>query len=596
MPGPSVVRLVAIALGLGAARLAAQNEIVRVALRDELARTMQTLHLDTMPGPYFVSYRVDDVELSEVSATRGSLLASDSTRGRRLITEVRVGGYSFDNTNFFGFPTGSDQAFRVFAGGFDQLPLDDDYGEIRRRVWLATDQAYKNALEQLSRKRAAVQNLTRRDSVADFSREGVAVASDSTGVAASSRSVVESLVRDLSALFRDLPVVYDSRVEWTSRVVRTIYINSEGTSFFRVSPRVTLKATARALAADGTPLEAEYHTSGSSLFDLPGRDSLLNLVRRLGDRLSRLRSTEAAESYNGPVLFTDEAAADLFRALLAPRLLAARHPVVDNAMLEQMFTARDRSGVDDIGTRVLPRFLSVIDDPSLRSWHGRFVGGFRVDDDGVPTHATRVVDHGVLKVLLTTRTPIRGAPNSTGNRWGHGPTISTLIVTADSALSDDALRRKLLELVKARGAAYGVIVYDLEPGSVAGAGNPSAFMQAMVRSQFRGGLATLVASRLYLDGHEEPIRDAEIVTLAPASLKDIVAVSQASVVSLDPTGALGGFAADLDLGMAFTLGLGSAYESAYVVPAVLLEDISIRRTRGEVPRPPVLGPPWIDQH
>jgi len=586
--GAGVVLAASLAWG---GRLAGQGDVVRTALRDELARSMQALHLDTLPGPYFVAYRVDDVTRTEVTATRGSLLRSDSMRVRRLFVEVRVGDYAFDNTNFFGIPTGDAMSFRGF-GGFGELPLDDNYAEIRRQVWLATDRAYKDAVEQLARKRAAVQNLAVRDSVPNFSREPVVSTTDSTAIEPASRRMVEPLVRGLSALFRDMPDIFNSRVEWDSRVVRTTYLNSEGTAFIRVSPRVTLSVEARTPTADGSSVGDGYRVSGASLRDLPVHDSLTVLIRQLGAHVATLRTASLAEPYDGPVLFTGDAAGDLFRRLLAPQLVAARRPLVDNPMLQLMLERQSRSRVDDIGTRILPRFLSVSDDPSLRVWQGRYVGGFRVDDDGVPTHGTLLVEHGVLRTLLMTRTPIRGIARSSGNRWGAGPVISTLIVSTDSGLSDGALRQRLLDLAAARGVPYGVIVSRLGDGGATGADDPVAMMAAMAdAADGAPQLTAAVAVRIYPDGREEPIRGAELVGLTGTSLKGIVAASQLQSCSSDPVDAGGVMAIEMPFGM--LLGLEGEYESSYVVPAVLLDDVSIRRRPGGSSRPPLVRPPWL---
>jgi hypothetical protein len=592
--GPALAAFV-IALSAGAAQpqVRPPRDVVRAALQDELARTMRSLRLDTLPGPYFVAYRVDDIVRTVVKASRGGLLENDSTRSRLLTVEVRVGDYAFDNSNFLGMPTGGAGMFRR-SESLGELPLDDDYREIRRQVWLATDRAYKSAVEQLARKRATVQSLTQRDSVPDFSRESVVVISDSTAVDLPRRAEAESLVRALSAAFRDMPQILASEVAFDTWVARTDYVNSEGTSFVRVFPRLRLHVEASGRAADGAPLGDVLETSGTSRADFPGRDSLGALVRQLGDRVTRLREAPTADSYDGPILFTEDAAGALFQSLLAPRLLASRQPVVDNPMFLAMLQAHAGSRVDDIGTRVLPRFLSATADPTLRTWQGRSLGGFRVDDEGVLAHPTPLVDHGVLRSLLTTRTPVRGIDKSSGSCWGGGPVIGTLVVRNDSGLTDDALKRRLIALATARGAPYGVIVTRLSAGPVDN-GDPLAMLATLSGDEGGAPVYTAAAAvRLYADGHEEPMRGAEIVGLTAASLKGIVAASQSQWLYSEPGGIGGGMAGMFWPGM-MTLALYSRYESSYVVPGILLDDVSIRRPRGEASKPPVLTPPWVGE-
>ncbi|MGH7675170.1 MAG: metallopeptidase TldD-related protein, partial [Gemmatimonadales bacterium] len=397
----------------------ASGDAVLRAMRDELARSTTELRLDTLPKPYFVAYRVEEIEHAEVSASLGSLLSSEEIRLRRLTVELRVGDYAFDNTNFFGMPGGPSGVLRGF-GGAVSLPLDDDYREVRRQLWLATDAAYKAAVEDLGRKRAALQGRVASEYVPDFSREERTSVRDEVAVPRPSRAAAESLVRDLSALFRHVPEVHRSVAEWQGGVVRTWYLNSEGTSFVRTWPWVGVHVRASTQAADGRELEDFVAARGAAPADLPGRAELVTGVRELAARLTRLRQAPLAEAYNGPILFEGQAAAELFHQVFAPRLVSSRRPVSDHPMFDRFAEREENPFLDRVGGRVLPRFLSVTDDATTRRAEGRALWGFRVDDDGVPAQATRVVERGILRTLLTARVPVRGHPRSTGNRWGDG--------------------------------------------------------------------------------------------------------------------------------------------------------------------------------
>ena len=331
----------------------AQDPLGR-AMRDELARSMTELRLDTLPKPYFVAYRLDDVETAEAAATLGSLVRGRDSRTRHLRVELRVGDYEFDNTNFVGM--GGGPAFSMLAGlrGGALLPLDDQYQEIRRQLWLATDGAYKRAVEQLAQKRAALQNQTRTEQLPDFAKEPPAVITDVVPAPPLDRAAAEALVRGLSAAFRAFPEVYSSGVSWSAGVARTRYLNSEGSAFTRSSPWLVLGIQASTQAVDGMPLGDAIAFYGGTPSDLPTRESLLDSVRALATRLTRLRQTPVAELYNGPVLFEGDAAAELFNELFAPRLVASRRPIAGNPMMGQ-FAARGQS--DGRGGRVKIAFL-----------------------------------------------------------------------------------------------------------------------------------------------------------------------------------------------------------------------------------------------
>lgn len=551
-----------VALGLlgPASGARAQDDVVLRAMRDELARSMR-LRLDTMPRPYFVAYRVDETARLAAGASLGSLLHSVESRSRFLTVEIRVGDYAFDNSNFLGAGA---PGFGAFGS---PLVQDDDYGTLRRQIWLATDAAYKRALEELSRKRAALQDAMTTDSVPDFSREDVVTTADDAAAPLPARQDLNRLVNGLSALFRAAPDLQRSSVEGTASVSRTRYVNSEGTSFTRTAPWVSLTAVASTQAPDGRPLADSYQAVARLWSGLPSADSLAALVRGLVARLTRLRGVSEAEAYSGPVLFEGPAAAQVFARLFASRLIAARRPVSDNPMMERMVSQRDNPFMDQLGSRVLPRSLSVTADPTLTTYEGHAVGGFRVDDDGVLSHPTRLVDRGMLRTLLVTRAPVRGMLRSSGNRRGGGVAFGALIVSCDSGLTEAALRARLLELAAARGLGYGIVVRRIgEPSAMQL--DPVAMLAAMGGSGPGGPtLAPTEVVKVFPDGHEEPVRNVDVGGISAERFREIVAVSAAPTV--------------------YTSG------DTYVVPALLFEDAFLRPARGEAPKLPVLSPPWI---
>jgi predicted Zn-dependent protease len=584
------------------------------ALRDELARTMARLRLDTLPAPYFVAYRVDEIRTSEARASLGALLRGADTHRRALNVELRVGDYGFDNTNFMEMPSPT-RTMLEGSYGSAALPIDDDYAVLRRQLWLATDGAYKRAVEQLSQKRATLANHTRTDSLPDFSKEPPATISDVTPAPPGlfDRPAGEALVRRASALFRDIPDIYTSEVSWSAGVVRTTYVNSEGSSFTRASPWVVLRIRATTQAVDGSPLADVITLYGGAPRDLPTPDQIADSVRALGGRLTGLRRAGIAEPYNGPVLFEGEAAAELFNDIFAPRLVAVRRPVLGSPIMEEFAARLDNPFLDQIGGRVLPSFLSVSDDPGLTTYQGRYLGGFKVDDDGVPTRETKVIDHGILKTLLATRVPVRGVAKSSGNRWGEGPVVTNLVVSADAGagggggggggLSSDALKRKLLELAAARGKPFAIVIRRIGNPWLMGMSDPMAFFAMMGAAE--SGSPTLqatLAARVYPDGHEEPIRSANLSGITPSTFKEIVAVSTAPTVYTSPfhdmSAGFGGFdfeggggGGGANFGL-FQMLPGLGYAASYVVPSVLFEDVTVRGPSGDVPKPPLSPPPF----
>lgn len=460
-------------------RASAQDDVVTKAMQDELDRSMKQLRLESLNRPYFIAYRVSDLSSSTMAAVLGSLTSSEQQHLRLLTVEVRVGDYALDNTNFLSVRFGAAGVARAF-GNTVQLPLEDDYKEIRRQIWLATDSAYKQALEALAQKRAALENKTRAEDIPDFSKEEPVTSHESPVVMDLDPKRAEVLVRRLSAIFRSMPDIHRSSVEIQATNAYTRYLNSEGTEYTRAELGVGLIARAGTQAPDGMPLGDELAVYERSMSALPGEEQLALQIRDMGNRLVELRSAPLVERYNGPVLFEGEASAEIFGQALAPKLVASRRPVTESPQFE-MLTSRVESSLQDrLGARVLPDWASVTDDPTRQEQNGvPLLGGYSVDYDGVRAHKTVVVENGILKTLLLSRAPVRGIPHSTGNQRGFGVAPSNLFLTVQNGLTDAALKQKLLSLAQQRAKPYAIVVRRLRNPLL---GDPREMMASAMRS------------------------------------------------------------------------------------------------------------------
>jgi len=581
-------------LAAGAGR--AQDDVVLGAMRDEMARSMQQLQLEKLEKPYFIAYRVQEKNTADVVASFGALLTSSSEHQRFLTVEVRVGSPKLDNTNFISM---SFLNRGGLAGGFRgtaQLPLEDSYKELRRQLWLATDSAYKKALEDLSRKRAALQNKTSAEEIPDFSQEQPATLMEPHTPVKIDVAQVENLGRGLSAVFKGSPDIFTDSAHVTMEQTYTRYVNSEGTTFMRDTPVASVVLLAGTQAADGAPLQDFLVAYGRSIDDLPSPRDLENRARAMGERLGKLRSASLVDHYNGPVLFEGQAAAELFSQVIAPALLAVRRPQSDTPQFE-MFSARMENPFQDrIGGRVLPDFLSVADDPTLSQYQDKpLLGASRVDDEGVRTRRTVLVDNGTLKTLLASRDPVSGATQSTGSRHGGTVAPSNMLVTVTQGLADQAMKEKLLSLVKERGKPFGIVVERLANPL---AGNPQDMMTSLMSSflpgQSGGGPTrlALVAYRVFPDAHEELVRNLAIDGLVAASFKDVVAASASALVYSTPFLSMRNSMFSIFAG-------GSPAEAApplvsFVVPSLLFDDVTLKRSMQEIPKPPISSRPVGD--
>ncbi len=532
----------------------AADDVVMKAMRDELNRSMTQLRLEQLDKPYFISYHVRDRRSLETSATFGALLSDDITRTRYLTVQVRVGDYQRDNSNFMTYPPQ--------ANGLTEnvlLPIDDDYQELRRHIWLATDAAYKEALEMISRKRGALENRKSREDLPDFSKEQPAAALAPFSPIKMDLAQAEDMVRSLSALFRKSPEIYTSSASLTISDTRSWYLNSEGSEVTDESSAATFMAMAQTQAIDGTELPDWVMASANSAEALPKEPDLERQIVAMADRLTMLRQAPTVDHYSGPVLFDGASGAEVLSQVFIPKLLAMRTPASDNSQMEAYAAQNVSKFQDRLGSRVLPGFMSVVDDPTQSSYQGTALAGCHVvDEEGVRARPTTLVEDGYLKTLLNARDPVSGVLQSTGSYRTFGAQPSNVIFNVTEGLSEQALKDELIAMVKRRSKEFGVLV------------------RGVGREVYR----------VYPDGREELIRVGQFDGLDDGAFKDLTAVSRNLTVYTIPYAAYGG---------RLYPGQAGAPLVSFVAPSLLFEDLTLKPPTGELPRLPLSKHPFFDK-
>jgi len=570
----------------------AQDDVPMRAMKDEMARTLSQLQLQKMDKPYFLAYRIDDWDRTSVSAMLGSVTEAQPSRLRMVGVEVRVGDYKLDNSNYVSLRSLGGGGGGMFSS-IRPATLDDSYGQLRSSLWMATDAQYKKALEDISAKRAVLENRNHSDELPDFSKESVSTEFQPQDPGRANLDELKDLARTLSAAFKSAPDIYGSSVDLDYHNTYTRYLNSEGSSFTRANPLIKLEITAQTQSPDGVPISDSIELFGRSLADLPAKDVLLARTKAMIDRMLKLRSATSLERYNGPVLFEDDSAGELFSQEFATGFMAVRTPLSDDSRFEMFFNQMmsrlgGSSFVDKIGGRVLPDFLSVTDNPLADDYKGsKLLGASKIDDDGVKARETKLVEHGVLKTLLATRDPVRSVPHSTGSRRGWGPGPSNLFITSEKSLSTSDLRKELLRRAKDRGLDYGIVVRRI------GGGAAASFMKMasqMAQQGGAGGSSLAEVYKVYPDGREELVRGMEIAELTPAAFKDIVAVGDTPIVYTDEFMPR--------IGALFSMGMSSGADMpvvSCVIPSLLFDEVSLVKSEGPFPNPPISPSPLAKQ-
>ena len=331
------------------------------AMKDELARSMSELRIKDEPPPYYIEYHVDETVTMRTAARLGAIEVNDrDSRLRTLEVEVRVGDYQFDSSRFV--VSQGRGGFSPQGEGSAVTTLDDNYDAIRRQLWLATDAAYKRAVNTFARKKAAFQNRATNDPLPDFSQETPVSTIRSAPPRPAAPIDWAQRARDLSAVLRASPDLQSSAVSVAEQYGTHYFLNSEG--FMVVTPieDATFVVSADAQADDGMTLRASYRISENRLEHMPPVDALMAATRAIGERLTAERTAPLGEEFTGPVLFEGRAGAEVLAQSFVPLLLATRAPDSDNPRF-----ARQPSTpfLTRIGLRVMSESFSVSDTPSL---------------------------------------------------------------------------------------------------------------------------------------------------------------------------------------------------------------------------------------
>lgn len=568
------------------------DDVLMRAMKDELERSMKKLQLEKLQKPYFISYKIVDTETKAAAATFGALTESTDRRTRLLAVEVRVGDYARDNTNFFTMRFGPAGVVRVFADQGINTPLDDDYDEIRRQLWLATDSAYKQALDDYAKKTAVLANRNRTDDAPDFSKEAALKDEERPAAVAAKLEEASALVKELSGMFRTAKGIDNSAVRLTVTNTTTRFLNTEGTSYVRVAPLVHFNVSADTQAADGLPVTDSDSVYARSWAELPAKAALAERVNAIQKRLIGVREAKLVERYTGPVLFTGAAAAELMAQTLAPALVGLPRLVVEDQRFENVFGS-DAGGLRErLGARILPAFLSVTDDASAKEFDGQALfGGYQVDEDGVRSRANVVVERGVFKSLLSSRALVAGASASTGNRRTAGTMPSNLLVRAANGVTEEELKQKLIAAVKERGLEYGILVKRMGNPTAPRPQNRMRMISVTIGGAGGGGGALQVepvveAYQVYPDGREVLVRNLGIAGMNLGNWKDVTAAANRATVY---TGAYRNNRQN-----PFQLGAAIFTNTPLVslaVPSMLFEELVLQRPVGEAPKTPFAGHP-----
>lgn len=531
------------------------------AMREEMNRTLKELSLKDFPQIYFVNYSIRLVETYEIGARFGNIYEERHGRFGIADVDVRVGSYEYDHSS----DKGLDFEFSWSPSEYrpsNIVPLTPDKNAIRNVLWILSDIAYKgNAAQYLKKRGKAIYEVEEKEHKDCFSREEkVSYFGEQRALTFDMKRYVE-IARRLSAMFIDYPEIFDSNIKIRAEKITHILVNSEGSEIVMDKVYYSFVANAFSRADDGMLLTSERSSYATIYERFPDENRLSGDVRDLIKELLELRRSPLFEPYTGPAILEPEATGVLFHEAVGHRLEGDR---MNDQSEGQTFKGK-------IGQKILPDFISVYDDPTMREFKGTTLNGFyEYDDQGVRGQRVALVEKGVLKNYLMSRKPVKGFNKSNGHgRQGiYGKPMSRMAVTyvvAEDPVSRSDLKKMLIEEVKRQGKPYGLMIKDIKGGST----NTSAFgYQA-----FNGVPRTVY--RVYPDGREELVRGVEMVGTPLVTISKIIKASDDYEVFNGYCGAESGY-----------------IPVSAIAPSVLISEIELQSTMKFKERPPILPSPW----
>ena len=528
-------------------------------LNEELKRNFETLKQKGDPPPYFISYAVTDEESESMTATLGALASRQRNQARVLDAGVRVGSPQFDSSRRLN---GDAMAHTTFS---TLLPFDGEPNATRQRIWLETDHSYRASAQRLNRIKTSQQvRAQTADDVADFSVEEPSKFAGPSTLLKMAGEELANRLRKASAGFAQYTQILSSNLSLQASRSTKYLVTTEGSSVTQSSRMYRVTLVARAKAYDGMDLAVTDSWDAEDPARLPSDEQLSAAVDKAGKELTALLRAPVVDPFVGPAILSGRAAGVFFHEIFGHRIEGHR----------QKDDSEGQTFSKSVGQPILPEFLSVVFDPTLKSMAGVDLNGsYLYDDEGVKARPITLVERGVLKMFLMSRTPVAGFSKSNGHgRRQPGNEIvsrqSNLIVKSSKAVSDDKLREMLRDELKKQNKPYGLYFREVTGGyTTTGRRGLQAYT-----------VIPLVVFRVFADGKpDELVRGADIVGTPLASFAKILATADKVEVFNGYCGAESG-----------------QVPVSAISPAILISEIEIQRKEQSRDRPPLIPRPQTD--
>lgn len=512
--------------------------------------------------PYYISYEITELDDLTIKSSFGSILSHNQSKKAYLDVDLRVGDYQFDNTH----PLRNNSFFSSYRQSFTSLvPTDLNHKSLVNKIWYLTEQAYRKVKKDyLAAKANDTIQADAEDKSADFSVSPTEIAFEVIKKDNFEMEYWAERIRKITLPFKSESKIYRADAQFNAINESRWFVNSEGTKLqhFQKSYYLSLLVVSRAEDGMEIPRHRTFYTKDLTKF--PSDKELLTVVHQMIDEVNELRTAPIIKAYSGPAIFSGKASAVLFHEVLGHRVEAQRMKNADD----------NKTLKHKLNKKILRQDISVVSDPTMSSLEGVELNGhYRFDNQGVKAQSVDIIQQGVLKNFLLSRTLVDGFSQSNGHgrkTVGRNVTArqSNLIVKTTNPHTDKELKEMLIQQVKLQKLDYGLYFDDVQGGFTNTSwGKANSFNVLPIR-----------VYKIYPDGREELHRGVDIIGTPLATLEEIKAVGDQYGIFNGSCGAESGL-----------------IPAALASPPVYVSKIEIQRKMKSFDRPPILNPVLEDK-
>jgi TldD protein len=528
-------------------------------MKNEILRNFTALQKEQVP-PYYISYSIDEVRTQYVAGAFGAIISKNEDKTAHLQINLRTGSYNLDSSHELRGDSLS--SLRRSLSTSIRAPLSASPEALAVILWRETDKAYRSAVETLSRVKSEQKvKIAEEDKSDDFSRTEPHVSLEKPLDIQVDLEKWGGRIRKFTEQFKNYPFINDSTGIFQSEVRQKYFVDTEGTLVSTPANYMRLQISANVKADDGMEMPLYLSYFGFKESDFPPEAAVLSDIKAMIANLEKLRAAPLVDPYTGPAILSGKASGVFFHEILGHRLEGHR---LKSESEGQTFKKK-------VGEKVLPEFISITFDPTIRQLHSfALSGAFNFDDEGVKGEKVVSIQNGILKDFLMSRNPVDRFPKSNGHarsQPGMKPVSrqSNLIVESNNMLSEEKLRQMLIEECKKQNKPFGLMFTEISGGStITGRSSANAF-----------NVIPLAVYRIYTDGRpDEMVRGVDLIGTPLTTFGKITATGSKMEVFNGTCGAES----------------GNVPVSA-VSPSILVSEIEVQKKSKSQEKPPILPPP-----